>query len=383
MTENQVFAYAGGWTIKGGEPGIWLHIFDQETGEMTFVKKVDEEASIGFSFVDRENKILYCTHEGQDLPGLRVGGGGRVFAFHIDPETGDLTELCKVPSFATNASYLTLDATGRYMVVANHGNSGPITKSFQDAYGEYHLTLEYDDATVALFPVDEHGAVGKPCDIVKHTGSGPLPRQTMPHPHSALLSPDGKLIAVCDKGNDHIYMYRIDYEHKKLEQCTAPTAVPPGSRPRHCVFHPDKPYFYANHEGLLQLSGYRYDEDGKLELIGRFDLLPEGTETNGKASQGICIHPSGKYIYNLTHGGECVSVMGVNEETGELTLLQTAKLNSSWPRGCNISPNGKFLVVAEYEANELIVLCIASDGTLQIVNRVAQPSPANVAFFKA
>lgn len=383
MTGKKVFVYAGGWSIKGGEPGIWLHHFDQETGEMSYIKKVDEEASVGFSFVDREHQILYCTHEAQDLPGLRIGGGGRVFAFRIDSENGDLTEICKVPSFATNASYLTLDATGKYMVVANHGNSGPITKSFKDAYGNYQLVLEYDDATVALFPVDENGAVGKPLDIVKHTGSGPLPRQTMPHPHSALLSPDGKLIAVCDKGNDHIYMYRINYESQNLEQCAPSTPVPPGSRPRHCVFHPKKPYFYANHEGLLQLSGYRYDENGKLDLIGRFDLLPEGTETNGKASQGICIHPSGQYIYNLTHGGECVSVMKVNEENGTLELIQTAKLNSTWPRGCTISPNGKFLVVADYETQELIVLSIAEDGTLQIVNRVSQPSPANVAFFEA
>lgn len=384
---QNTFAYIGNWDVRKSAPqnGFGICRYDTETGELQLLNSVFPDISVGAACLDSRRNVLYCTDECTTLPGYFLGGGGQVYAFAIDPETGDLTELNHQPSYGTLPSYVAVDATGKYLITTHHTDRVPITKVAQDTSGKYRIELEYDDATVVLFPLHDDGSIGDPCDIYKHSGNGgPLARQTHPQLHSVVMSPTGKLFAVCDKGNDEILFFRINHKIAKLELCGGKGfKTIPGSSPRYSVFHPTRPFLFVNHETRAVISAFRYDQDGKLEPICAVNPLPEGCEDDPDMKQSdIRIHPSGKYLYNLIRGINAVSVFAINEETGDLDKVQTVTLDGTGPRGCAISPDGRFMLIAALTSNEVLVWAIGEDGKLSptLCKKISQPNPGTVTF---
>ena len=230
--------------------GFGIFKYDKATGGLELIKSaVMEKVSVGQTCIDTRRNILYCTHEFMTLPGYFRGGGGLVYALAINPKTGELTEINHQPSYGSLPSYPAIDATGKYLIVTTHTGNTPITKTVKDSSGKYRVVVEYDEAATVLYRLHDDGSIGDPCDIYKHTGSGPDDEQTHPRVHSVMRSPSGNLFAVCDKGADKIYMFRINRKTEKLEVCGGEAYKSfPGSLPRYSAFHPTLPYLYVNHE---------------------------------------------------------------------------------------------------------------------------------------
>jgi 6-phosphogluconolactonase (cycloisomerase 2 family) len=151
------------------------------------------------------------------------------------------------------------------------------------------------------------------------------------------------------------------------------------------VFHPTEPYFYHNNEGTMDVCAYRYEESGRLEEIGAFGaILPENAGAKGiQEQQGLCIDCGGDYIYDVARGPEMVAVFRVIRETGALELIQNIKLDAIWPRGCALSPDGRFLLVTGLKSGNIVVLAVGKDGKLTNTGyTAAQPGAAYVTFFK-
>lgn len=383
---KNTFVYVGNWGKTPTGCGFGICRYNTETGGLELIKSVFDEIAVGATCLDAKRNILYCTNELATHPGYVLGGGGQIYAFAIYPETGDLTEINHQPSYGTLPSSVAVDATGKYLIATNHTGHTPITKSVKDASGKYRIALEYDDATTILYPLNDDGSVGDPCDIYKHSGNGPLPKQSHPHPHQVMMSPSGNLFAVCDKGSDQIFFFRINRETEKLEVCGGEGYKSiPGSSPRYSVFHPTRPYFYMNNETKAVIRAFRYDEDGKLEPICTVNALPEDCEDNLTMMQSdIRIHPSGKYLYGLIRGINAVSVFEIKEETGKIEKIQTVTLDGTGPRGCAISPDGWFMHIAALKSKEVLVWAIGEDGKLSPTGKkISQPNPGNVTFFPA
>jgi len=318
---NKAYLYMGNWNHVTGKPGIDLAAFDQEMGEVTFLRTLDRETSCGSLYFNRRRDILYFANETEYPPG-QYGGGGRVLGYRIDRKTGELEPLCEALTLCPNPSYVTLDHTEHYMVVSNHSSSDVVTQVERDGDGSYHYRIICDDSTVNLYEMNPDGSIGRLLDVVKHCGAGIRPRQFHPHPHSAVCSPSGRLFAVCDKGNDGIYFYKIDREKNRLVLCPgSPYQDIPGSSPRYCAFHPEKPYFFCNHEGEQVVSVFRYSEEGEVTFLGsenvlgeNFPMIPGGRYEQ----QDLKLHPSGRYLYSLIHGPnvDAVSVLGIDERSG-------------------------------------------------------------------
>lgn len=383
---EKIFAYVSSWSHGEGASGLYLYTFDPEIGALSLVRQLDDKTEFAVSSVDRERGILYIVDESANLPGLRTSGGGRVFAFRIDPETGDLEQLSCMPTFCANPSYVTPDASGKYLVVSNHAGRNCVTKVSRDAFGKFHMSVEYDDSTVDLFALNEDGSIGELVDVAKHEGSGPdFKFQANPHPHCAIMSPSGKLFAVCDKGNDHVYLYSIDRNNNRLTLESAPYVCPPGSRPRFCAFHPTLPYFYHNNEGRSDMDAYRYDETGRLEFIGSFGLK---TEENAAVSgvweqQDMRIDQKGEYLYTLVSNPATVVVYKVDQDTGALNAIQNLKLDGERARACALSPDGRFLLVACTRSGKVFTLAVGEDGTLTHTDVVTdQPCAAFITFYQ-
>lgn len=260
--------------------------------------------TVGGTYYDKKRGVLYAVDEIEKLPGC-VAGGGRVYAFQVDRETGMLTELNHQPSFGVRPSYVTTDAEGKYLVCTNHSGKNPVTKAFRGLDGKYHLTALYDDANTVLFTLNEDGSIGDAVDMYLHTELG---KQSNPHPHCVVRSPSGKLFLVNDKGGDCIYVYAIENGRLILKNGAAVKAEF-GSAPRYGVFHPSLPYYFMNTESAAYLAAYRYDEEGRLDRINTAAIVPKSVDAGTvKAGPGtyqssdLRISPDGKYLYNLVRG---------------------------------------------------------------------------------
>lgn len=382
---KKTYVYISNWR-KSNELGICQYTFDQETGAMAFVERVEANCDLNVSVVDYSRGLLYALEESTDLASVRGGGGGgRIFVFRINKENGKLETICVRPTFFSNPAYLTLDKTGKYLLVANHGGKGAVTKVQQGTDGEYYPIVEHDDSCVELFSLKESGEIDRLLDVCKHTGSGPERRQVIAHPHCCVISPSGDLFGVCDKGNDTVGMYMIDYEREKLIPPSHIVRHAPGTLPRYCQFHPSMPYFYHNDEHALLVNAYRYTETGEMTYIGAWPVSSERLEHVEKVheQQGLAMHPSGKYLYSIVRGPNVVTVFKVNQVDGTLESIQhkTIAANGIWPRGCAVSPNGKFLLVCCLEGGIVQELHINEDGTLSDTNVICNNPAAAYATF--
>src|SRR5246127_1090478 len=152
--------YVGTYTEEGSKSkGIYAYRFDSGTGQITSLGLAAETTNPSFVALHPNGRFPYAVNEVQNYNGPNSGG---VSAFSIDRSTGKLTLLNEVPSRGADPCYITLDKTGKYVLVAN-----------------------YTGGSVAVFPVLEDGKLGEASAFLQHTGRGANPaRQEKAHAHS-------------------------------------------------------------------------------------------------------------------------------------------------------------------------------------------------------
>lgn len=284
MKPNKIFMYVSQWAFMLGDPGLSLYTFDTETGAIDFVERLNDQLSFGCSKVDQQRRLIYLCNECDIFPEVPYNTG-RVYCYAIDPVTGGLTEKSRKETYCPFTSYLNTDPEGNYLMVSNHsmGNFSTTVEVAED--GTIRPVLHHHDSLMNLFRLNEDGTIGDLVDIAKHEASDDLTftllgKPAIPHPHSVMRSPSGKLYACCDKGDGHLYIYTI--ADGKLKLLSRTLTDKPGSEPRHCAFHPTLPYLFVNHEHTpgdkLTVTTFCYDEDGSMDKISVLHLDPAGHE---------------------------------------------------------------------------------------------------------
>lgn len=353
------------------DPGISVYRVDEDAGKLVFMEKHPLHAITNVSCMDREKGLLYVTSEEPDAQKKRASGD-RVLVLQTDRETGRIQGILDAqPTLSPNPVYVTLDHEKKHLIVANHTTHNAIFKVEKDEAGVWHTRAVYDDATVVLYSLNEDGTICRVEDVVMQEGSGPLRTQTHAHPHSVEVSPSGTLLAVCDKGADKVFLYRI--EDNRLKLAGEPYSSQSGDEPRFCAFHPTQPFLYANHEGNLGLDVLHYGEEGSLQLIQTINAEPEGCiHQVGQIyeHQGIAMHPSGKYLYSVARGIDAMAAFRIDSSTGMLELIQLMPMNGAWPRCCQLSPNGNWLVAGTRDGGDLILYKVTENGELEEADRL-------------
>ena len=391
----KTYAYISRWPEFCGSPGIELLEYDLETGEMKDIETLEEYIQFNGTCVDKEKGILYINNEiGMNCDYFK-GGGGLIYAYKIDNATGELTQISRVPSCCPCPSYLSIDPTGKYLICANHSGYYAVTKAVQDENGDWGMKIDYDDAIIDLFRLEEDGRIGKLVDVAKHTRLNPL-FLLHAHPHSAVWDPSGKFFAVCDKGEDTVHMYKIDYENEKFVEMCAPYEDESGSAPRYCAFHPTKPFFFNNHEGNTTITSYTYDPEtavitpiSSIKCIPKTMKMPKATgfkPGEKPAQQAMVMTADGKYIYDVLNGKglDGVSAFKVNQEDGTLELIQYLPVEGVWARGIGLAPDGKSLIIATYDKEGYVLsYFINEDGTLTPTgHKLSIPGASFVTFYQ-
>lgn len=366
---HTIHLYMSQWSLFGGNPGLSLFSFDTLTGRLRFVRQLSDSLSLGCSVVDPEKKLLYVCNE-TNLLAQTGCNTGRIYGYRIDPDTGDLRELFHRDTWCPFPDYISFDPEKKYMIVPHHSWATCVTNVEQDEAGRYRPVTRFMDSLIDVFSVNADGTLGELTDVCRH-GFGEIMRDfenkiTVPHPHCAVRSPSGRLFAVCDKGDGHIYIYTLDTASGKLEPRSRLMTDVPLSEPRYCAFHPTLPYLFVNHEhtghGRMPVTALRYSEDGSLQIIDTVDSLAPDYE-GPAVGQGFCISPDGRYLYNLLQGACQVAVLKVDQVTGKLTRIQNIPVNGVKPRSCALSPDGRFLITACI-SGEISVYAVNADGTL-------------------
>lgn len=371
MKDSKIYMYVSQWAFKLGVPGLSLYSFDIQTGEIEFLRQLDDRLSLGCSMVDQEKKLLYLCNEEDRFPETPYSTG-RVYCFRIHVQDGGISPSGFADTLCPFTSYLNTDPEGRYLIVSNHSMNNYATTVEAGPDGSFRPILHHHDSLMNLFALKPDGTIGPMLDIAKHTDDGKLHfsllgKPTIPHPHCTMRSPSGKLYACCDKGDGHIYIYTIDAGKLKLLSRTL--SHTPGSEPRYCAFHPTLPYLYVNHEHTpddrITMTTFRYTEDGQLTKTDTLYADTDGQEPKEphRQQQGMTISPDGNYLYTQAHGYNLLLVFAVDPVTGRLRQVQAIPIDGIWPRSLTLSPDGQFLINCCLDGT-ILVYRRNADGTL-------------------
>jgi 6-phosphogluconolactonase len=327
--------YVGTYTQEGStSKGIYAYRFDAGTAKLTPIGLAAETINPSFLAVHPNHRFLYAVNEIGNYKGQKSGG---VSAFVIDHATGKLTFLNEVASGGGGPAYITVDKTGRYVLVAN-----------------------YDGGSIASFPVLEDGRLGEASAFVQHTGHGTNPeRQEAPHAHSIDMSPDDRFAIVDDLGLDETLVYKFDSTKGSLALNTPPFAkADPGAGPRHFAFAPSGKFAYVLSEMGNTVTTYAYDgAAGVLNSLQTISTIPKDfTKLNEDAE--IAVHPSGKFLYASNRGHDSITVFAIDPDKGTLTLVEYASTKGASPRSFEIDPTGKLLFAANEKSDNIVLFRI-------------------------
>lgn len=349
--------YVGTYTDRDSK-GIYAYHF--KTGQLTPVGTtglVAETPNPSFLAVDPSHRFLYAVNE--KVPGEK---NGMVSAFSIDRKTGKLTLLNQVSSGGVSPCAISLDRTGKYVLIAN-----------------------YDSGSLAVFPVLDGGRLGAASAFVQHSGHGLNPeRQEGPHAHDILPSPDSRFVLAADLGLDQLLVYRFDATKGSLTPNAPPAAsVSPGSGPRHFAFDKTGKFVYLLNEMHSTVTVFSYDaKQGKLQELQTVSALRKNTNPESTTAAEIQLGASGRYLYTSNRGEDTVTVFAIDPVKHTLTEVQHAPTLGKTPRGFAIDPTGSYLVAGNQDTDNVFVFHInPKTGELSAAGKVLEvPSPVCVIF---
>lgn len=240
---NEQLFYTGTYASRQ-ERGIYVCALNVTHGDLRMVGGVEGMERPSFLALHPDGTKLYAASETE---------GGELYAYQVNTQTGELHPLDRKGTEGAHTCYVSVTTDGRYVLASN-----------------------YSGGNAVVFPVTEAGGLGDMSGQVQHTGSGiRQDRQDAAHPHSIIPDPSGQYALICDLGLDQIVVYRLTEDGKLVTH--RETDLPPGSGPRHLVFHPSRPYAFVANELNNTVAVFSYNErNGELTLLQSLSTLPEG-----------------------------------------------------------------------------------------------------------
>lgn len=321
--------YTGtGFTYQGADSGIYILRMNTSTGELSLVNSSPAIENPSFLVFDSIRSQVFSVNENEN---------GSISSFILDTISMTLRFLNTISSEGKYPCYISLDASGKFVLTANYGSGN-----------------------VAAFPIHSDGKVGKATSIHQHMGNGPIAdRQEGPHAHMILPSPDGKFIYSTDLGTDELYVYTLDTEKGSLIASGFTIKTSSGAGPRHIAFHNVKPWGYVVNELNGTIESYLYDE--KSGNLNRFQIVSTRLQNDDRFAgcADIHIHPSGLFLYATNRGDiNEIVLFEIDQHTGKLSHRANYSSGGKTPRNFSISPDGKFLLCAHQNTNNIVVFRI-------------------------
>jgi 6-phosphogluconolactonase len=349
--------YVGTYTGAKSK-GIYACRWDATAGRLSAPELAAETPNPSFLALHPNRRFLYAVSETDSFDGKRSGA---VAAFAINTGTGGLTLLNQQPSGGTGPCHLSVDRTGRCVLVANYGSG-----------------------SIAALPVKADGSLGEPASVIQHRGSSVnVQRQQGPHAHQIVTDAANRFAWVCDLGLDQVLVYRLDPAKAALTPNAPPFAsVKPGSGPRHLTFHPSGRFAYVINELSSTVTTFACNlTQGTLKELQTVSTLPDDFKGSSTTAE-IEVHPSGSFVYGSNRGHDSLAVFAVDAASGKLTFAGRQPTQGRTPRCFGLDPTGRFLLAANQDSDSIVVFAVdARTGRLKPTGQpVEVPSPVCVRF---
>ncbi len=357
--QGQFIVYVGTYTQKESK-GIYAWRFDAASGKLAPLGLTAETVNPTFLALRPDRRFLYSVSEIASFDGQKSGA---VSAFAVDLETGKLKFINKVASRGTGPCFVSVDHTGRNVLVANYGSG-----------------------SIAVLPIKDDGGLAEASVFIQHSGSSVNPkRQQGPHAHSINLSPDNRFAIAADLGLDKVLVYRFDAAKSSLVPNDPPfAAVKPGSGPRHFAFHPNKRYGYIINEMASTVTAFSWNANsGVLKEMQTVSTLPKDFSGDSTGAE-VQVHPSGKFLYGSNRGHDSIAVFSI-DANGRLTPVEHVSTQGKVPRNFAIDPSGAWLFAANQNSGSVVIFRIdAKTGRLTPAGKTLEvASPVCVRFAAA
>ena len=344
---GEYFVYFGTYTgftyMKEGLPagasnskGIYVSRFNPATGVVSKPELAAELVNPAYLALHPNHRFLYVATEDPLSLGPDFDHESYISAFAIDPATGKLRLLNTLPTGGTSTCYLSIDKTGRYVLMANFGSS-----------------------SVTVLRIKEDGSLSEQTAFMKHVGHGKdASFQSQAHPHSIDVSPDNRFAVVSDLGVDKVFVYHFDAATGTLSPDNPPfVEAEAGGGPRHFVFDAAGKFGYALHEmsGFVTVMAWDGASGTFTKVQEARTLQPDFVGSNDSAE--IAIHPNGRFLYESNRrfrgpdlwGPDSIGVFAIDPVKGTLSEVEQVAPQGTMPRQFAIDPTGGYL----FAANEL------------------------------
>jgi 6-phosphogluconolactonase len=335
-------------TGKDASRGIYRCELDVRSGSLTNLELAAEVKNPSFLAIRPDGKALYAVEEVGDRGEKKNEGG--IHAFKLDDKTGELTKLNELTTGGADPCYVSTNRTGRFAMVANY--SGGSSSVFR---------LKDDGRLDAVTDFRQHE--GKPANGGRRAG---------PHAHCSVFNesePDGEYAYVVDLGLDRVFSYKLDAQTGALMPTDPPfVKLPAGSGPRHIAFNKNagKAYVCGERNSTL-ITLRRFGGGGLLE---RYDgtngepkrndeVLPTIPEpVRGNSTAEVLVHPDNRHVLVSNRGHNSLAVFNVNADAttraGFITGAGDRTIKT--PRGFNVDPTGKWVLVASQDGGTVRVV---------------------------
>lgn len=346
MTATTFFA---GSYASADAAGIRAFRFDPDRRQLEELGRWTGVVNPSFLALSPDRRHLYAVSE----TAVSDGRAGHVHAFTVRWNGGepDLAPIGSVASGGDHPCHLGVDPAGRWIIVSN-----------------------YSSGTIELVGLRPDGGFGDVLATVAFAGSGPVAaRQSGPHTHSAVPSPDGSHVVVADLGADRVAVYAV--ESGALRHC-CDAPVRPGAGPRHSLVLDDRVITANELDSTVTI--YRVDQAWeRLTPISTVSTLPDNVEADNIVAE-LRLSADGPRVYVSNRGHDSIAELDLADD-GSLRHRSTYPCGGAWPRNFAVIADGRHLVVANERSDELVVLPVTDAGLGEPVARAAMPAPTYVA----
>ena len=214
--------------------------------------------------------------------------------------------------------------------------------------GRFLAVANYSGGSLGMYRLQENGAIA-PLDslLISGIGGPDLFRQETPHVHCAVFSPDGKYLFFSEFSADEIG--RLDVSPLGVRNYCRAATLHPDSGPRHLLFDASGEHLYVIGELSGDITVYDY-ADGSL----REKQVIKADRMDARGAADIHFSPDGKFLYaSLRLRGDGIVVFEVGP--GGILAYVGFQATGPHPRNFNISPNGRYVLVACRDNNSIEV----------------------------
>jgi 6-phosphogluconolactonase len=331
--------------VAGYRPEITIFRLDTAAGRLTPAgKATDVGSQPSWAAFDPGVKFLFAVDETDP---------GRVRSFSINQATGALTPINDQPSMGSITAHLSTDKTGRWLLVANYGDT--------------------KQGTIASFPIAADGRLGEAVDT-REFGLGSMA-------HYISTDPGNRFLFVPLKGGPATAQLAFDANTGRFKPNVPPlVTAAPGAGPRHMDFHPNGRFAYVINELDLTMSAFAYDaKTGLLRELQVLPTLPPAADKVGASTAEVLVHRSGRFLYGSNRGHNSIVIYRLGDD-GRMTLVGHESRTIQRPRNFTIDPTGTLMLVANQDGASVSIFRIDQNkGTLELIG-TPTPAGANPSF---